>query len=69
MGWDLGLDYEVADRAQGPVQEEDAAINELVKVALEARPELASLQRQVDAQLLTVARAPGARMGPRSRAP
>ncbi len=54
VGWDLGLDYEVADQALGPVEGEDAPLEDLVKAALEARPELASLQRQVDAQLLTV---------------
>lgn len=53
VGWDLGLDYEIADQTLGPVAEEDQALAALVKVALEARPELASLQRQVDAQLLT----------------
>lgn len=60
VGWNLGLHYEVADQSQGPVEGEDASIEELMKVALVARPELASLQRQVEAQWLTVRALEGA---------
>lgn len=60
VGWDLGLDYDVADVGQEPVEGEDAPLEELEKVALEARPELAALQRQVEAQRLTVRSLEGA---------
>ncbi|WP_224371799.1 TolC family protein [Hyalangium versicolor] len=60
VGWDLGLDYDVADLGLEPVEGEDAPLEALEKVALEARPELASLQRQVEARRLTVRALEGA---------
>ncbi|EAU64436.1 outer membrane efflux protein, putative [Stigmatella aurantiaca DW4/3-1] len=54
VGWTLNLDYEVADRTVDPVEGEDSPIEVLEAAALKSRPELASLQRQLDAQLLTV---------------
>ncbi|QSQ23537.1 TolC family protein [Pyxidicoccus parkwayensis] len=60
VGWTAGLDYEVADTPAAPVEGEDAPLEQLETEALQARPELAALQRQVEAQRLTVGALKGA---------
>jgi outer membrane protein len=59
MGREGPADFEVADDTLPEVQGEDAAPALLLDEALRARPELASLQQQVQAQELTIAAAHG----------
>jgi outer membrane protein len=54
MGVEGPTDYEVADVQPLPVQGEDAPLERLLEEAVQARPEMQSLQEQVRAQQLTV---------------
>jgi len=53
MGVDRGTDYEVVDPPVGEIAGEDSGIDELLPLALKARPDLLALSRQIDAQELT----------------
>jgi outer membrane protein len=53
MGVERGTDYEVADPPAGEVPGEDTSADELLPVALKARPDLLAVARQIDAQELT----------------
>jgi len=55
---DLGP-WEVAEEALPPVQGEDAAPQVLLDEAIKARPDILSLERQLDAQKLTVSAVKG----------
>jgi len=54
MGVTTNVDYDVADRGLGELEGEDAPSEELVRRALQARPELASLVKQHEADVLTI---------------
>ena len=53
MGVIASADYDVADDDIAPVEGEEGSIEQLVETALAARPEVATLARQHDAQELT----------------
>jgi outer membrane protein len=53
MGVESGTDYQVADPPAESIAGEDAATDELLPVALQARPDLLSLARQIESQELT----------------
>src|SRR3954470_27025 len=54
MGVAGASDYDVADESLAPVPDEDASLESLAQQALTNRPELASIENQVRAQLETV---------------
>jgi len=54
MGVTASVDYDVADRGLGALDGEDDPAEQLVARALAARPELASLTKQHEADVLTV---------------
>jgi outer membrane protein len=54
MGSERGTDYDVDPQAGPAVPGEDAATDDLLAPALQARPDLASLARQIDAQELVI---------------
>jgi outer membrane protein len=54
MGVVQSLDYEVSDDMLGAVSGEEGSADELVRRAVAARPELASLQQQIEAQERTI---------------
>jgi outer membrane protein len=54
MGVEGPTDYEVADVQPVPVEGEDTPLERLLEEAVQARPEMQSLQEQVRAQQLTV---------------
>ncbi len=60
MGVEGPTDYDVADTTLPPVPGEDEPIEPLVDEAAKARPDLASLERQIRAEELTVSSAKGA---------
>jgi outer membrane protein len=49
-----GIDYDVGDENMGPIDDEDQPLDVLLPKALAARPEIASLNRQRQAQEATV---------------
>lgn len=53
MGVESATDWDVADAPSQPIAEEEAPADELMAQAIKARPDLASLARQVEAQELT----------------
>ena len=53
MGVDRVADYDVSDPPAGEIPGEDTNVDELLPVALKARPDLLALARQIDAQELT----------------
>ena len=53
MGVDRALDYDVTDPQAGELPGEDTSADQLMPVALKARPDLLALARQIDAQELT----------------
>jgi outer membrane protein len=61
MGVEQSTDYEVADENIGAIDGEDADIEALVKRGMEARPEFASLDKQVRSQEYTLSSIKGAR--------
>jgi outer membrane protein len=63
MGASTQLDYEVNDDSLAPLQEESEAAAELLRRAIQLRPELLALSRQRDAQSLRTRAAKG-RLGP-----
>ncbi len=54
-----GTDYEVSDEEMGPVGDEDQPLDVLVNKAIAARPEIATLVKQREAQESTLAAAKG----------
>lgn len=54
MGVTTDVDYDVADTGMGAPEGEDAPSEQLVKRALAARPELANLEKQHEADVLTI---------------
>ncbi len=60
MGVVANTDYDVVDEDTGPLQDEDSALEPLVRKALVQRPELTNLSKQRRAQELTVSSAKGA---------
>ncbi|MFI5306072.1 MAG: TolC family protein, partial [Polyangiales bacterium] len=60
MGVERDTDYEVSDDGLPAVEGEDGALDPLVKEALDRRPEFVSLQKQLQAQQLTVESIQGA---------
>jgi outer membrane protein len=54
MGVTTNVDYDVADRGLGSIDGEDDPSEQLVARALSARPELASLTKQHEADVLTI---------------
>ncbi len=60
MGSPRGTSYDVAEDELPPIEGEDANTDRLVDVAIVQRPELASLERQHEAQELTVKSIKGA---------
>lgn len=60
MGTFGPTDYEIADEPSSPVDVEEAALEPLVDEAIKARPEIAALDRQVEAQQQTIRSAKGA---------
>jgi len=54
-----GTDYDVADEDLPPVEDEDQPLNALVAKALASRPELATLEKQREAQEAAVSSAKG----------
>src|SRR5260221_1809721 len=54
MGVEGPIDYDVADQSLGPTPGEDAPTDQLLALALKARPEIASLADQVRAQQLNL---------------
>ena len=63
MGVPQPTDYDVANDELPPLPEEDQPIDPLVKIALAARPEIASIAKQIEAQERTL-RATRANYGP-----
>jgi outer membrane protein len=63
MGLPQPIDYDVADDQLAPLPEEDQGTDALVKVAFATRPELASVDKQIEAQERLV-RASRANYGP-----
>jgi len=59
MGVEGSIEYDVADDQAPAVEGEDGATDELLKVALPARPEVAALDQQLRAQELTVSAVSG----------
>jgi outer membrane protein len=59
MGIGQSADYDVADEALSPLQDENAAEEALVQVAFEARPELKSLAKQSQSQAKLIESAKG----------
>ena len=59
MGVEGPIDYDVSTDALPPQPGEDAAFDELLKIALAARPEIATAAEQVRAQQLTIQSAQG----------
>jgi outer membrane protein len=55
-----GTDYDVTDEASGPVEGEDQPRDQLIAVAMAARPEIAALVKQRAAQEATISAAKGA---------
>jgi outer membrane protein len=60
MGVPQPTDYEVADETLAPLLEEDQALDNLIHVAVAARPELVALSKQVEAQELQLRAVRGA---------
>jgi outer membrane protein len=54
MGVVGSTDYEIEDESLPPIPDEDAALDQIAQQALAARPELASLDAQVRAQVETI---------------
>lgn len=54
MGLDAAPDYDVSDQVFGPVAGEEQSTDDLLKEAIDARPEMASLKDQVRAQELVI---------------
>ena len=61
MGVEGSTDYEVADENIGAIQGEEGPLDALLKQGMDARPEFASLDKQVRAQELTADSIRGAR--------
>jgi outer membrane protein len=59
MGVEGPIDYDVANEGLPPQQGEDGALEALLQIALEARPEVASAMEQVKAQQLLIRSARG----------
>jgi outer membrane protein len=59
MGVEGPIDYDVANEALPPQHGEDGALEPLLQIALEARPEIASAMEQVKAQQLLIKSARG----------
>jgi len=60
MGVEGSIDYEVADEQLPAVDGEDGTIDDLLKAALPARPEVAAMEQQLRAQELTLSATSGA---------